>query len=72
MAYSRLRTLVISLGPRAYKKLPDGVGLKTAIQAKQEGLVEADGELSSSAKFRLTAAGMAKKTLYGGPKRNSR
>jgi len=67
MAYSRLRTLIMALGPRAFKSLPDGVGLKTAIQAANEGLVEADGEFSATSKYRLTAAGIAKKTLYGGP-----
>ena len=70
MAYSRLRILITSLGPRAFKSLPDGVGLKTAIQAKSEGLVEVDGEFSANAKYRLTAAGVARKTLYGGPQRN--
>ncbi|GGG16583.1 MULTISPECIES: hypothetical protein [Rhizobium] len=70
MAYSRLRILIMSLGPRAFKNLPDGVGLKTAIQAKNEGLVEADGEFSAVSKYRLTAAGITKKSLYGGSKRN--
>ncbi|WP_312406562.1 hypothetical protein [Rhizobium sp.] len=56
MAYSRLRILIMSLGPRAFKRLPDGVGLKTAIQAKNEGLVEVDGELSAVSEYRLTAA----------------
>lgn len=46
----------MSLGPRAFKRLPDGVGLKTAIQAKNEGLVEVDGELSAVSEYRLTAA----------------
>lgn len=70
MTYSRLRTLIMALGPRAFKNLPDGVGLKTAIQAKNEGLVEADGEFSATSKYRLTPAGFAKKGLYGGLKRN--
>jgi len=60
----------MALGPRAFKSLPDGVGLKTAIQAKNEGLVEADGEFSAVSKYRLTPAGIARKTMYGGPKRN--
>lgn len=70
MAYSRLRILIMALGPRAFRSLPDGVGLKTAIQAKSEGLVESDGEFSASAKYRLTPAGISKKALYGGPPRN--
>jgi len=70
MAYSRLRILIMSLGPRAFKSLPEGVDLKTAIQAKNEGLVETDGEFSAISKYRLTAAGNAKKSLYGGIKRN--
>lgn len=65
-AYSRLRIIITALGPRAFKPLPFGIGLKTANQAKSEGLVEADGELSSKAKYRLTPAGAARKTLYGG------
>lgn len=69
MAYSRLRILLMALGPRAFKPLPDGVGLKTANQAKSEGLVETDGESSAKAKFRLTPAGLAKKSVYGGSQR---
>ena len=69
MVYSRLRILITALGPRAFKPLPDGVGLKTANQAKSEGLVEADGELSAKTKYRLTPAGVAKKSVYGASRR---
>lgn len=69
MTYNRLRILITSLHPRSFKTLPEGIGLKTAIQAKSEGLVEADGAFSASGKYRLTPAGVAKKTTYGGPMR---
>jgi len=66
MAYSRLRILIVSLDPRAFKSLPDGIGLKTAIQAQNDGLIEADGNLSAKTKFRLTSTGFARKNMYGG------
>jgi len=55
---------------RGIQKSSGWGGLKTANQAKSEGLVEADGEFSASAKYRLTTAGIAKKKLYGGPRQN--
>jgi len=70
MAYSRLRILIMALGPRAFKSLPNGVGLTTAIQAKNEGLIEADSEFSAFSRYRLTQAGIVKKSLYGRHKRS--
>jgi hypothetical protein len=64
MAYSRLQKLIEALGPPIINTLPDGVDLKTAVQAISEGLIESDSLFSRHTKYRLTALGASRKSLF--------
>jgi hypothetical protein len=70
---TRLLGLLSHLVSTRFKSLPKGVGLKTALQARELGFIEFDRGDLRSAKYRLTEIGLAyRRSIRGGVKAGTR